>query len=267
MKITLLGTGTSHGIPVMGCQCKVCQSADPRDKRLRTTALVETDSTCVLIDCGPDFRQQMLSIGMARDIDGCLITHEHYDHVGGIDDLRPFSYRQKLTLYADDYAATHLEQRLPYCLVRNVYPGVPQLELKRIAPLDHFQIGDIPVTALKVMHGDLPILGYRLGDMAFITDMKTMPEEEWELLKGVKLLIVNALRFKPHRTHQSIEEAIEFAQRVGAQETYLTHMCHDAGLHAETDAALPAGIHLAYDGLCLELLDEETGSHVEVHSK
>lgn len=253
MKVTLLGTGTSHGIPVMGCHCEVCMSKDSRDKRLRVTALVETESTCLLIDCGPDFRQQMLGIDMCREIDACLITHEHYDHVGGIDDLRPYSYRKKLTLYANDYSATHLEQRMPYCLLRNVYPGVPQLEMKRIQPHDHFMVGDIPVTALNVLHGELPILGYRLGDLAFITDMKTMPEEEMELLKGVKVLVVNALRFKLHNTHQSIDEAIAFSRKVGARETYLIHMCHDAGLHAVTDAALPEGIHLGYDGLVLEV--------------
>lgn len=253
MKITLLGTGTSHGIPVMGCQCEVCRSQDPRDKRLRVTALVETEETCVLIDCGPDFRQQILGIGLTRNIDACLITHEHYDHVGGIDDLRPFSYRKKLTLYANDYAATHLEQRLPYCLVRNVYPGVPQLELKRVCPHDHFVIGDIPVTALSVMHGQLPILGYRLGDMAFITDMKTMPEEELPLLEGIKLLVINGLRFKEHNTHQTIQEAIAFSHRIGTPETYIIHLCHDAGFHAATDALLPEHIHLGYDGLVLEV--------------
>lgn len=253
MKITLLGTGTSHGIPVMGCQCKVCKSLDPRDKRLRTTALVETEETCLLIDCGPDFRLQMLSIDMCRDIDACLITHEHYDHVGGLDDLRPFSYRKRLTLYANEYAARHLRERMPYCLVRNVYPGVPQLDLQTIQPHDHFQVGDIPVTAISVMHGELPILGYRVGDIAFITDMKTMPEEELSLLQGIKLLIVNGLRFKEHRTHQTIQEAIDFSRKLGTPETYIIHMCHDAGLHAETDAQLPEGIHLAYDGLVLEV--------------
>lgn len=253
MKITILGTGTSHGIPVMGCQCEVCRSTDSRDKRLRVTALIETDQTCFLIDCGPDFRQQMLRLDMKRDIDACLITHEHYDHVGGIDDLRPFSYRKKLTLYANEYSATHLRERLPYCLVRNVYPGVPQLDLEVIRPHDHFNIGDVPVTALNVMHGQLPILGYRLGDMAFITDMKSMPDEELHLLDGIKLLVVNALRFKEHPTHQSIDEAVAFSRKLGSPETYLIHMCHDAGLHAVTDASLPEGIHLAYDGLMLEI--------------
>lgn len=253
MRITLLGTGTSHGIPVMGCQCEVCRSTDPRDKRLRTSALVETASSCVLIDCGPDFRQQMLRIGMQRNIDACLITHEHYDHVGGIDDLRPFSYRKKLTLYANDYSAIHLEERLPYCLLRNVYPGVPQLELQRINPHDRLQIGDIPVTAFEVMHGQLPILGFRIGDIGYITDMKYLPDGEENLLRGLNVLIVNALRQNEHPTHQTIDEAIAFSRSLGSPETYLIHMCHDAGFHAVTDAQLPPHIHLAYDGLVLEV--------------
>lgn len=249
MKLTILGSGTSHGVPVMGCHCEVCRSSDPHDNRLRTSALIETESTCILVDCGPDFRQQMLRAGNERNINACLITHEHYDHVGGIDDLRPFSYRKRLPLYANDYSATHLEERLPYCLLRNVYPGVPQLEMVRIAPHDHFMIGDIPVTTLNVMHGQLPILGFRIGDIGYITDMKTIPDEELPLLQGIKLLIVNALRPEPHRTHQSFSEAIAFARRVGNQPTYLIHMSHDAGLHAQVDPQLPEGIHLAYDGM------------------
>ena len=254
MKITLLGTGTSHGVPVIGCQCEVCQSNDPRDKRLRTSALVQTDSTYILVDCSPDFRQQILRFGASLpDIDACVITHEHYDHVGGIDDLRPFSYRKKLTLYADDYAATHLEQRLPYCLLRNTYPGVPQLELKRVVSHDAFQVGDIPVTTFRVMHGEFPILGYRFGEIGYITDMKSIDEEELEYLRGIKLLIVNGLRFRPHKTHQSITDAIAFSQMLGVPQTYIVHLCHDAGFHAITDAQLPEGIHLGYDGLQIEV--------------
>lgn len=253
MKITILGTGTSHGIPVMGCQCEVCRSTDPKDNRLRTSALVETENSCVLIDCGPDFRQQMLRINMNRTIDACLITHEHYDHVGGLDDLRPFSYRKKLTLYANDYSATHLEQRLPYCLLRNVYPGVPQLEMQRIKPHDSFCVGDIPITVLDVMHGKLPILGFRLGNIGYITDMKTMPEEEYALLSGIEVLFINALRYNEHPTHQTIDEAIAVSRRINAPQTFLLHLCHDAGFHKELEASLPEGIHVAYDGLTVEI--------------
>lgn len=253
MKITMLGTGTSCGVPQIGCQCAVCKSADARDKRLRCSALVETETTTLLVDCGPDFREQMLRIDMRKMIDACLITHEHYDHVGGIDDLRPFSYLKKLTLYADSYSAQHLRERLPYCLIRNVYPGVPQLELKEVAPHDRFMVGDIPIVVLNVMHGKLPILGFRIGDVGYITDMKTMPESELELLQGVKLLLVNGLRYKPHPTHQTIDEAIALSRKLGSPETYIIHMSHEAGLHASTDAALPDGVHLAYDGLELNV--------------
>lgn len=253
MKVTLLGTGTSTGVPQIGCQCEVCKSQDPRDRRLRCSALFETEHTTLLMDCGPDFREQMLHIDMQKAIDACLITHEHYDHVGGIDDLRPFSYRKKLTLYANPYSARHLRERLPYCLIRNVYPGVPQLELQEINPHDRFSIGDIDVTALNVMHGDLPILGFRIGDVGYITDMKTMPEEELALLQDLKLLIVNGLRHESHPTHQTIEDAVCLSRRLGSPETYIIHMSHHAGLHAETDALLPDGVHLACDYMVLEV--------------
>lgn len=253
MKITILGTGTSTGVPQIGCQCAVCTSSDPRDRRLRCSALFETEKTTLLVDCGPDFREQMLHIGMRKAIDACLITHEHYDHVGGIDDLRPFSYLKKLTLYADSYSARHLRERLPYCLVRNVYPGVPQLQLEEVNPHDHFTLGDVEVTVLQVMHGQLPILGYRIGDVGYITDMKTMPETELELLQDLKLLIVNGLRQEPHPTHQTIDEAIQLSRRLGSPTTYIIHMSHHAGLHAETDAQLPEGIHLAWDFMTLEV--------------
>ena len=231
MKITILGTGTSTGVPQIGCQCAVCTSSDPRDRRLRCSALFETEKTTLLVDCGPDFREQMLHIGMRKAIDACLITHEHYDHVGGIDDLRPFSYLKKLTLYADSYSARHLRERLPYCLVRNVYPGVPQLQLEEVKPHDHFT----------------------LGDVGYITDMKTMPETELELLQDLKLLIVNGLRQEPHPTHQTIDEAIQLSRRLGSPTTYIIHMSHHAGLHAGTDAQLPEGIHLAWDFMTVEV--------------
>ena len=227
MKITLLGTGTSVGVPQIGCHCRVCTSSDPRDRRLRCSALVQDQGTNILIDCGPDFREQMLRIGFEQPLDGVLITHEHYDHVGGIDDLRPFSYLHNLPLYADEYAITHLRQRLPYCLVVNRYPGVPQLTTEVVEPRKAFRVGGLEVMPLRVMHGKLPILGFRIGPLGYITDMTTMDEEDFRLLKGIRLLVVNALRHEPHPTHQTVEQAIAFSRQLGEQlPTYLIHMSH-----------------------------------------
>ena len=253
MKITFLGTGTSCGMPVIGCHCEVCQSKDPRDKRLRCSALVQTDTTNILLDCGPDFREQMLRSGFESQIHACLLTHEHYDHVGGLDDLRPFSYQHTVPLYADDYTASHLEERMPYCLVRNVYRGVPQLTMNRLKPHDQRRIGDIDVTAISLMHGKMPILGYRLGDLGYLTDMTTMPDEELPLLQGLKLLVVNGLRQAPHPTHQTIQEAIQLSERLGSPTTYLIHLCHEAGFHADIERTLPPHVHVAYDGLEISL--------------
>lgn len=253
MKITFLGTGTSIGVPQIGCRCEVCTSSDPRDRRLRASALFEEGNTRLLLDCGPDFREQMLRIGMRDPLDAVLITHEHYDHVGGIDDLRPFTFDRTLPLYADDYACEHLRQRLPYCLVRNSYPGVPKLELHETKEGDCLQFGSLSVTALRVMHGKLPILGYRIGDVAYLTDMTALFESSLPLLKGIRLLIIGALRHTPHQTHQTVEQAIAFSRGLGIVPTYFIHMSHHLGLHAVEEERLPEGFHYAYDGLVLEV--------------
>ena len=250
MKITILGSGTSTGVPEVGCRCAVCTSADPRDRRLRTSTLIETGGTRILLDCGPDFRAQVMNLPFER-IDGVLITHEHYDHVGGIDDLRPFCRLGEVQLYAEEYTGERLMRRMPYCFVEHKYPGVPQVKLHEIHPDRPFHINDVEVLPVRVMHGPLPILGYRIGNMAYITDMKTLPEEEYVHLEGVDCLIVNALRYQPHWTHQSVDEALAFAARVGAKETYFIHMSHHVGLHAEVERALPPHVHLAYDGLAI----------------
>ena len=248
MKLTFLGTGTSCGVPVIGCQCEVCQSADPHDQRTRCSVLVETDETRLLIDCGPDFRQQILPMPF-RQIDGILITHSHYDHVGGMDDVRPYCQFGEINVYADPVARKGMLEMLPYCFAENRYPGVPAIGLHEIHKHEPFCIGDLDIMPIEVMHGKLPILGYRIGKLAYITDMKTIEESEYPYLEGTELLVVNALRFtKPHHSHQLVDDALAFAHRVGAKQTLLIHVCHDIGLHESVNRLLPEGVQLAYDG-------------------
>lgn len=248
MKLTFLGTGTSCGVPVIGCQCEVCQSADPHDQRTRCSVLVETDETRLLIDCGPDFRQQILPMPF-RKIDGILITHSHYDHVGGMDDIRPYCQFGEINVYADPVARKGMLEMLPYCFAENRYPGVPAIGLHEIHKHEPFRIGDLDIMPIEVMHGKLPILGYRIGKLAYITDMKTLEESEYPYLEGTELLVVNALRFtKPHHSHQLVDDALAFAHRVGAKQTLLIHVCHDIGLHESVNRLFPEGVQLAYDG-------------------
>ena len=248
MRLTFLGTGTSCGVPVIGCQCEVCKSTDPHDRRLRCSVLLESDTTRLLIDCGPDFREQILPQPFRR-IDGILITHAHYDHMGGMDDIRPYCQFGEINVYADPVARKGLLEMLPYCFAEHRYPGVPAIGLHEIHAGNPFTIGDIEILPIRVMHGKLPILGYRFGKLAYITDMKTIEDDQLALLDGVEILVVNALRFdKPHHSHQLVDDAIDFAKKVGARQTWLTHMCHDIGLHGEVNKQLPAHVQLAYDG-------------------
>lgn len=253
MIINVIGSGTSTGVPEVGCNCPVCTSTDARDKRLRTSAMISTEDATILIDCGPDFREQMLRLNDFRKIDGVLITHEHYDHVGGLDDLRPFCRFGEIPLYTEYYTGNDLKKRMPYCLVSPSYPGVPRIYLQTIEPGKPFYIKETEILPFRVMHGRLPILGYRIGGkIGYITDMLTMPEISYEYLKGIDILLINALRDKPHPTHQNISEALKVAARIQAQETYLIHMSHHAGLHTDIERTLPAHIHVAYDGLKIE---------------
>lgn len=268
MQITFLGTGTSTGVPQMGCTCPVCTSADPHDNRLRTSALVETDcGDCLLIDCGPDFRTQMLAhcrrhpqpvrTGPIGDyslprLAAVLLTHEHYDHVGGLDDLRPFCSQGPVDIYAEQECADSVRGQMPYCFRENPYPGSPQIRLHTIVPHQELCLGGERVVPVRVMHGKSPILGFRIGNLAYITDMSMLPASELPLLEGVRLLVVNALRFEPHPTHQTIQEAVDFSRLLGNPPTYLIHLGHKAPLHAESRKALPVHVAFAYDGLTLD---------------
>ena len=247
MKLTFLGTGTSCGVPTIGCQCEVCQSTDPKDKRLRCSALVETENTRLLIDCGPDFRQQIMPQPFRR-IDGILITHAHYDHMGGMDDVRPYCQFGEINVYADAIARQGLLQMLPYCFAENRYPGVPAIQLHEIHRHEPFAIGDLDIMPLEVMHGKLPITAYRIGPLTYITDMKTIDDSELQYIKGTEILVVNALRQHPHHSHQNLDDAINFARKVGARRTLLIHSSHHIGLHEEVNRSLPDGIEMAYDG-------------------
>ena len=252
MRLTFLGTGTSCGVPTIGCQCYTCSSTDPHDKRLRCSALIETAQTRLLIDCGPDFRQQIMPQPF-RKIDGIFITHAHYDHMGGMDDIRPYCQFGEINVYADPIARQGMLQMLPYCFAEHRYPGVPAIQLHEIHPHEAFRIGDLEIVPFQVMHHDLPILGYRIGSLAYITDMKTIAPEELPYIEGCDTLVVNALRQKPHHSHQTLDEAVAFAKRVGARQTWLIHSSHDIGRHAEVNASLPANIQMAYDGQVIEI--------------
>ena len=253
MKLRFLGTGTSNGVPVLGCNCAVCQSNDSKDKRYRTSALIETDNTRIMLDCGPDARMQLLQVPF-RPINAVLISHIHYDHVAGIDDLRPFCQFGHIDVYANSSTAKTLKQTMPYCFTDELYPGVPRLNLHTIESGKAFKVNEVEVLPIKVYHGKLPILAYRFGEVAYITDMKTIDDAEKELLKGVKVLVVNGLRWdKEHHSHQLINEAIVFSKSIGAEKTFLTHVTHEIGVHVEASKRLPNNVYFAYDGLEFEV--------------
>lgn len=259
MKLIFLGTGTSQGVPVIGCRCKVCTSADGRDNRLRTSAMVETQGVRMVIDAGPDFRYQMLRTGV-RHIDAILLTHEHKDHIGGLDDVRAFNFVDypptihRVDIYAAPRTLACVRKDFDYAFVQDKYRGVPEIELHEIDPERPFSVRGVEIIPISGHHSErFTVTGYRIGRLGYLTDFKTIEDAEVDKLKGVDVLVVNALRFAAHPSHFNVAEALELIRRVAPRAAYITHMSHDIGLHAETEPTLPAGVYLAYDKLELEI--------------
>ncbi|MFV8839192.1 MBL fold metallo-hydrolase [Salinimicrobium soli] len=253
MKVTFLGTGTSQGIPVIGSDHPVCLSDDPKDKRLRVSVLIEVEGHNIVIDCGPDFRQQMLS-NKVTHLDAILFTHEHSDHTVGLDDIRPYFFKQgDIPVYAHPRVMKSLHQRFDYIFAsENKYPGAPSVQ-EHLIQNEVFKFKNINITPINVMHNRVQVFGFRIGDFAYITDAKTIEEEEAEKLRGVDVLVVNALRKEPHHSHFNLEEALEFIKKIKPKRAYLTHISHRLGFHAEVQAELPENVFLAYDNLQIEI--------------
>jgi len=251
--ITFLGTGTSQGVPVIACNCEVCTSPDPRDKRLRSSIMIEADNKVIVIDSGPDFRYQMLR-AKVKHLDAIIFTHEHKDHIAGMDDIRAFNYRQEaaIDIYATIRVQEALKREFAYVFAEMKYPGIPEVNLHTI-DLKPFNIGNINFRPIEVMHYKLPVLGFRIGDFTYITDAKTISDHEKQKIKGTKTLVINALQIEKHISHFTFVEAIAFAKEIGAEKTYFTHISHRLGRHESVANVLPKNIQLAYDGLVLEV--------------
>ena len=246
--ITFLGTGTSHGVPVIACHCNICTSKDPRDTRFRSSVLVSQNGNNVVIDTGPDFRLQMLREQVEK-LDAVVFTHEHKDHTAGLDDIRAFNFDGKeMNVFATERVQHNLQKSFDYIFADHKYPGVPLVKINKISN-ELFYAAGIPFTPIEVKHLNLPVLGFRIGDFTYITDANYIADEEKEKIRGSRYLVLNALRIQPHISHFSLQEAIILAQELGAESTYFTHISHQLGLHSEVEKQLPEGIFLAYDGL------------------
>lgn len=253
MTITFLGTGTSQGVPVIGCSCEVCNSLDYRDKRLRSSVHIEVNHQSFVIDTGPDFRQQMLRENINR-LDAILFTHAHRDHTAGLDDVRAYNFLQNIVMpvYGTQQTLDQLKNDFAYIFDETHYPGLPRLDLHPITNTP-FSINGVEVTPLPVMHLRLPVSGFRMGDFSYITDANFISDETYKKLEGTKILVLNALQQEPHISHFTLQQAIEVAKKVNADKTYFTHLSHKMGLHAAVSKSLPENIHFACDGLSLQM--------------
>lgn len=251
MKVTFLGTGTSQGVPIIGCTCAVCQSTNRKDKRLRCSILIEVDNVSIVVDTGPDFRQQMLTSNNNK-LDAVLFTHSHMDHTAGLDDVRAYNFihQKPMEVFADDLTIATLKNQYAYIFAKKKYPGIPQINLNTITN-QPFSVKDIGVIPIEVMHHKLPVKGFRINDFTYITDANYISPQEKEKIKGSKILVLNALRQTEHISHFTLQQAIELSQEFKVEKTYLTHISHQMGLHNEVTAELPNNIHLAYDQLTI----------------
>ncbi len=253
MKITFLGTGTSQGIPIIACNCEVCQSDDPKDKRLRSSVLIETGEQKLVIDTGPDFRQQILRVNL-KSLDAILLTHEHVDHLFGLDDIRAFNWVQKhpTDIYAEERVQNAIRRVFNYVFARYKYPGIPQMNLHLIENKP-FLIGETEIIPVRGLHYKLPVFGFRIGSFAYITDVNYLEKSEKEKLQGLEVLVVNALRKEKHISHFTLSEALQLIDELKPAKAYLTHLSHQMGLHREVSNELPPDVFLAYDGLEINL--------------
>jgi phosphoribosyl 1,2-cyclic phosphate phosphodiesterase len=252
VKITFLGTGTSQGVPVIACECDTCTSEDPHDKRLRTSLLLETDGLVLLFDAGPDFRQQMLREKVNR-LDSIILTHEHKDHIAGLDDVRAFNYKSQsaIDIFSEDRVQKALRKEYSYVFSEIQYPGIPKMKLNPI-PEHGFTIKGLEIMPIRVFHYHLPVYGFRIGNFAYITDANYIPEESKEKLFGVKYLVINALRKEKHISHFSLREALDIIREISPKKAFITHISHQMGYHAEVSKELPKGTSLGYDGLIIQ---------------
>ncbi|MDD2488605.1 MAG: MBL fold metallo-hydrolase [Bacteroidales bacterium] len=253
LKIVFLGTGTSQGVPLIGCHCEVCSSKDLKDKRLRSSCLIESsEGTIITIDSGPDFRQQMLIYNVDR-LDGILVTHSHRDHISGLDDVRSYNYLQSgaMPIFGNEIALKEIQSAFSYAFTESKYPGLPTFNLFPVDKNKTFLIKELEIIPIEVMHYKLPILGYRIHNFAYITDAKTISDKEKEKLKGIDFLVVNALRKEEHFSHFTLNEALNFIEEISPKQAYLTHISHLLGLTKDMEKELPKNVSLAYDGLTI----------------